>query len=110
MASLPLRQRMIDNMKVRDISALTQAAYVRTVTNFAAFHVKSPDTRSFEHEGIRRTGRVCAAVRDTAGTDTKNPFGFEYVRARIEHALREFEGRFLVVPVPNITQCSTVAM
>jgi hypothetical protein len=25
------------------------------------------------------------------------------VRARIEHTLREFEGRFLVVPLPNIT-------
>jgi hypothetical protein len=28
----PLRQRMIDNMKVRDMSTLTQAAYVRAVT------------------------------------------------------------------------------
>jgi adenylylsulfate kinase len=54
-------------------------------------------------EGIRRTGQVCIAVRDTAGTDAKNPFDFEYVRARIEHALREFEGCFLVVAVPNIT-------
>ena len=33
----------------------------------------------------------------------KNPFGFEEVRARIEHALREFEGRFVVVQLPNIT-------
>jgi adenylylsulfate kinase len=54
-------------------------------------------------EGIRRTGQVCIAVRDTAGIDAKNPFDFEYVRARIEHSLREFEGRFLVVLVPNIT-------
>ena len=38
-----------------------------------------------------------------ARTDAKNPFGFEYVRARIEHGLREFEGRFVVVPLPNIT-------
>jgi hypothetical protein len=37
------------------------------------------------------------------GADEKNPFEFEYVRARIEHALREFEGRFVVIPVPNIT-------
>ena len=51
-------------------------------------------------EGLRRVGQVCIAVRDT---DTKNPFGFEYVRARIEHALREYEGRFLVVALPNIT-------
>jgi cytidyltransferase-like protein len=54
-------------------------------------------------EGLRRLGQVCIAVRDTAGTDAKNPYPFEYVRARIEHSLREFEGRFLVVPLPNIT-------
>jgi adenylylsulfate kinase len=54
-------------------------------------------------EGLSRVGQVCIAVRDTGGTDEKNPFGFEDVRARIEHSLREFEGRFAVVPVPNIT-------
>jgi len=54
-------------------------------------------------EGLRRVGQVCIGVRDTAGVDGNNPFGFEYVRARIEHALREFEGRFLVVPLPNVT-------
>ena len=42
-------------------------------------------------------------MRDTHGTDAKNPFAFEHVRARIEHGLREFEGRFIVVPLPNIT-------
>jgi len=35
--------------------------------------------------------------------DGKNPFGFEAVRSRIEHGLREFEGRFVIVPLPNIT-------
>jgi len=54
-------------------------------------------------EGVRRVGQVCIAVRDTAGVDEKNPFGFEYVRSRIEHAMREFEGRFIVVPLPNLT-------
>lgn len=44
----PLRQRMIDDMKVRNMAALTQAAYVRAVKNFAAFHGKSPDKLSFE--------------------------------------------------------------
>ena len=43
------------------------------------------------------------AVRNTQGTDEKNPFEFEYVRARIEHALREYEGRFIVMSLPNIT-------
>lgn len=59
--------------------------------------------RALIAEGLRHVGQACIAVRDTAGTDAKNPFGFEAVRARVEHALREFEGRFVVVPLPNIS-------
>jgi adenylylsulfate kinase len=54
-------------------------------------------------EGLRRVGQVCIAVRDTQGVDGKNPLGFEAVRARIEHALREHEGRFEVIRIPNIS-------
>ena len=43
-------------------------------------------------EGLRRVGQACIAVRNTAGTDAKNPFEFEYVRARIEHALARVRG------------------
>jgi len=53
-------------------------------------------------EGLRRVGQVCIAVRDTGGRDDDNPLGYESVRARIEHGLREHEGRFIVVPLPNI--------
>ena len=55
-------------------------------------------------EGIERVGQACIAVRDTQGTDEKNPFSFEYVRSRIEHGLRSYEGKFVVVQVPNITK------
>ena len=54
-------------------------------------------------EAINRVGQVCIAVRDTQGVDAKNPFSFEYVRSRIEHGLRAFEGRFTILPLPNIT-------
>ena len=54
-------------------------------------------------EGLRRVGQVCVAIRDTGGTNEKNPFSFDYVRAQIEHGLREFEGSYAVVPLPNIT-------
>lgn len=54
-------------------------------------------------EGLKRVGQACIAVRTTEGIDQKNPFTFEYVKARIEHGLREFEGRFTVVPLPNIS-------
>ena len=59
--------------------------------------------RALIAEGLKRVGQVCVAVRDTHRTDEKNPYAFEHVRARIEHALREYEGRFIVVPLPNIT-------
>jgi len=54
-------------------------------------------------EALKRVGQVCIGVRDTSGTDETNPFSFEYVKARIEHALREHEGRFNVIQIPNIT-------
>ncbi len=54
-------------------------------------------------EGLRRVGQACIAVRNTQGVDDKSPFDFEYVKSRIEHGLREFEGRFAVVPLPNIS-------
>ena len=47
----------------------------------------------------RDNGAAC----DTAGINASNPFDFEYVRSRIEYALREFEGQFTVIQVPNIT-------
>lgn len=53
--------------------------------------------------GLDRVGQVCIAVRDTGGTDASNPLPFEEVRARIEHSMREFEGRFSVISIPNIT-------
>jgi hypothetical protein len=59
--------------------------------------------RALIEEGLRRVGQACVAVRDTQGTDAKNPFSFEYVRSRIEHGLRAHEGRFTVMPLPNIT-------
>lgn len=53
-------------------------------------------------EGMRRVGQVCIAVRDTVGTSAKDPFTFEYVKARIETALVEYAGRFIVLQLPNI--------
>jgi cytidyltransferase-like protein len=54
-------------------------------------------------EGLRRVGQACIAVRDTYNTDEKNPYPFEYVRARIEEALRAHAGKFIILPLPNIT-------
>lgn len=54
-------------------------------------------------EGLRRVGQVCIAVRDTHGIDAKNPLPFFAVKQRIETILSAYAGRFVVVPLPNIT-------
>jgi cytidyltransferase-like protein len=54
-------------------------------------------------EGLRRVGQVCIAVRDTQDIDDKNPLSFFDVSRRIEAALRPHAGRFVIVPLPNIT-------
>lgn len=54
-------------------------------------------------EGLRRVGQVCIAVRDTYGIDAKNPLPFFAVKQRIEAALSAYAGRFVVMPLPNIT-------
>jgi hypothetical protein len=43
------------------------------------------------------------AVRDTHSLDKKNPLPFFAVKQRIEAALSAHAGRFVVVPLPNIT-------
>ena len=59
--------------------------------------------RHLIEEGIRRVGQACVAVRDTHGSDTKNPLSFFEVKQRIETGLAAYAGRFIVVPLPNIT-------
>ncbi len=54
-------------------------------------------------EGLRRAGQACIAIRDVPGENGKNPYSLHAVRERIEAALIEYAGRFVVVPLPNIT-------
>lgn len=54
-------------------------------------------------EAIKRVGQACIAIRDTQGTDSKNPFSYEEVEHNIRKAMIEFEGRYCIIRVPNIT-------
>ena len=40
----PLRQRMIDDMRMRKLAEKTQSGYVRVVRQFTAFLGRAPDT------------------------------------------------------------------
>lgn len=48
----PLRQRMIDDMRMRQLSSKTQYHYIRAVRQFTAFLGRSPDTA--DAEDLRR--------------------------------------------------------
>lgn len=55
-------------------------------------------------EAIKRVGQACIAIRDTQGTDDKNPFSFDDVEQNIRKGLLDYEGRYTVIRVPNITK------
>lgn len=54
-------------------------------------------------EGLKRTGQACIAVRDTEGTDEKNPFGFPFITRRIEEMMAEHIAGIQIISIPNIT-------
>lgn len=87
-------------LKVRPIFHATKPTAL-LVGRYQPFH---DGHKALMMEAIKRVGQICIGVRDTSGTDAANPFSFEYVSARIEHALREHEGRFRIIQLPNITQ------
>jgi integrase/recombinase XerD len=44
----PLRQRMIDDMTIRNMAAGTKAVYIRAVKNFALHFKRSPDKLCYD--------------------------------------------------------------
>jgi cytidyltransferase-like protein len=54
-------------------------------------------------EGLRRVDQVCIAVREHPRRRFKESLPFFAIKQRTESALSAHAGRFVVVPVPNIT-------
>src|SRR5829696_9881114 len=80
----PLRQRMLDDMAIRNLAASTRKIYVLSVANFSAYHGRSPDQLSFEDvrdyqlylvaRGLKATSicQVMSALRFFYGTTLGN--------------------------------------
>ncbi|MHB8885966.1 MAG: tyrosine-type recombinase/integrase [Methylovirgula sp.] len=77
-----LRQRMIDDMTIRNMSPNTQKIYIYAVANFSAFHGRSPDKLGLEDIRDYRLNLVSRNLKPT----TINP---------IMGALRFFHGTTL---------------
>jgi site-specific recombinase XerD len=55
----PLRRRMIEDMRMRKLSAHTQSGYIRAVRHFAGYLGRSPDTDTATDEDLRRYQLHC---------------------------------------------------
>jgi site-specific recombinase XerD len=76
----PLRQRMIGDMTIRNMSPLTKKSYVRAVKNFSKFFRQSPDKLTFEDVriyqlhlvsrglGVQAINQIMCALRFFYGT------------------------------------------
>jgi DDE superfamily endonuclease/integrase-like protein len=69
-AMTPLRQRMIEDMRMRRLAPKTQKDYIQVIKNLAVFIGRSPDTASFED--IRRFQLQVAAGGVGAGAINRN--------------------------------------
>lgn len=52
---------------------------------------------------LEKEGQVCIVIRDTQGTSEKDPLDVESVTNYISQDLQEFEGKYTIVALPNIT-------
>lgn len=54
-------------------------------------------------KALEKTGQVAIMVRDTYDTDDSNPYPIGIVKENIDKALTDYEGQYIVMYVPNIT-------
>lgn len=60
--------------------------------------------RALFEECLSRVGQVCIMIRDTAGTNSSNPFDTNTVISNIKKDLDfEYQGKYIITVVPNIT-------
>ncbi len=62
----PLRQRMLEDMRLRKLAPKTQSAYIRAVKNFTRFLARAPDCA--DAEDLRRFQLHMASVGTSHGT------------------------------------------
>lgn len=94
----PLRQRMLDDMRMRKLSPKTQIGYIRSVRQFAAYLKRSPDTATAEE---LRLYQLYMIDRGTSAVSINNALsGLKFL---FEHTLDhpELMRKMQTVPVPH---------
>jgi adenylylsulfate kinase len=70
------------------------------IGRYQGFHLGH---RTLILEALKRADQALIAVRDTYGTDEKNPFNFETVKKSIEEGMYDVLDKIQIILVPNIT-------
>ena len=94
----PLRQRMLDDMRMRKLSPKTQIGYIRSVRQFAAYLKRSPDTATAEE---LRLYQLYMIDRGTSAVSINNALsGLKFL---FEHTLDrpKLMRKMQSVPVPH---------
>jgi integrase/recombinase XerD len=97
-AITPLRQRMIDDMRMRKLAPKTQSAYLLHVRRLAAFLGRSPDTASGEDLRLFQLHLVEQGVSSTSLNVTLTGLKF-FFEVTVDHP--ELMARMHPVPVPR---------
>jgi integrase/recombinase XerD len=94
----PLRQRMLDDMRMRKLSPKTQIGYIRSVRQFAAYLKRAPDTASADD--LRRY-QLYLVDHGTSAISINNALsGLKFFFERtLDHA--ELMRKMQPVPVPH---------
>ena len=97
-AITPLRQRMIDDMRMRKLAPKTQSAYIRHVRQLAAFLGRSPDTATGEDLRLFQLYLVEHGVSSGSLNVTITGLKF-FFEVTLNHA--ELMAKMHPVPVPR---------
>ena len=91
----PLRQRMIDDMRMRKMGGKTQIAYIRAVRRLAAFLKRSPDTATADELRRFQLHMVDTGTSPTTinGTLSGLKFFFDITLGRAELMVKMSTGR-----------------
>ena len=94
----PLRQRMLDDMRMRKLSPKTQIGYIRSVRQFAAYLKRSPDTATAEELRSYQLHMIDHGTSAVSINDTLSGLQFLF-----EHTLDhpELMRKMQSVPVPH---------
>lgn len=52
---------------------------------------------------LKTSKQVCILVMDSKGINKKNPYGFGYVKKKINQALKDYSNKYIIIKIPVVS-------